>query len=169
MRKPDLLRAAIRALNPWCQTNPENMLVSVTEATIVATGEQSASWEYRYVIEVLLMDFPGNVDAITLPILNWARVNQPDLLFNPDVRREGIKMQAQLINTDELGNEITPVHDVLFSIRATEAIIVTQDSSGNPVTTHRDEPDYSALFGESGTAWDIVFRGTIADGGERDE
>lgn len=158
MRKADLLRAAIRDNCEWCRINPESLLVSVSKAQIVASGELSASYEYRYTLEVLLMDFPGEPDEIIIPILVWARKNQPELIFNPDTRNSGITMEAQLLNTDEMGQKITPVADILFSVKATEAVIVTLDPEGKPIPTHRDEPDYSSLYGISETAWDVVFK-----------
>ncbi|GAA3911780.1 phage tail protein [Gibbsiella dentisursi] len=162
MRKADLLRAAIRKNNAWCRTNPENLQISIPECLIVATGEMSASFEYRYTLQVLLLDFPGDLDEITLPILAWARVHQPELIYNPDVRKDGIRMEADIINTDEMGNAIPPVADIRFSIRATEAVIVNLDENGVPVITHRDEPDYSALLGLGATAWDVVFEDMVS-------
>lgn len=162
MRKADLLRAAIRKNSAWCRTNPENLQISIPECRIVATGEVSASFEYRYTLQVLLLDFPGDLDDITLPILAWARVYQPELIFNPDERKDGIRMEADIINTDEMGNAISPVADIRFSIRATEAVIVTAGENGVPIITHRDEPDYSSLLGIGPTAWDLVFEDMVS-------
>ena len=71
MKKAELLRAALTAGNAWCKANPEQITVWVEKGhiQIEATGE--ASFMYHYTIQVLAMDFPGQVDDLMLPLLAW--------------------------------------------------------------------------------------------------
>ena len=68
MKKAELLRAALIAGNTWCKANPELITVWVEKGhiQIEATGE--ASFMYHYTIQVLAMDFPGQIDDLMLPM-----------------------------------------------------------------------------------------------------
>ncbi|MDK1707012.1 phage tail protein [Serratia marcescens] len=147
MLKADKLRAQLTAAVPWLKQNPENLWVGIRKGTLVATGQASAAFEYRYQLEILVLDYPGDLDFLSAVILAWARVHQPDLIFNPDKRAREISFMA-----DILANRCA---DILYSMPTDEAVLVQTDASGKVTFNHRDEPDYAALMGESHTAWDL--------------
>ena len=72
MKKAELMRDALTRNNTWCKANPELFIVWVEKGhiQIEATGE--ASFMYHYTIQVLAVDFPGQIDDLMLPLLAWA-------------------------------------------------------------------------------------------------
>lgn len=82
---------------------------------------------YRYTIQVLAVDFPGQVDDLMLPIMAWVWHYQPDLLLNPDNNRK-VEFDADIISDD--------MADVLFKVPVWERVMV-ENVNGKPVATHR--------------------------------
>ena len=74
---------------------------------------------YHYTIQVLAMDFPGQVDDLILPLLAWVWQQQPDLLLNPDNNRK-VEFDADIVNDD--------VADILFKVPVWERVMVTDDN-----------------------------------------
>ncbi|CBW73728.1 Tail completion protein R [Mycetohabitans rhizoxinica HKI 454] len=54
------------------------MSVFIDQGTLVATGTRSPSFEYRYMLNVLILDYAGDADAIMVAIIEWVRAIQPD-------------------------------------------------------------------------------------------
>lgn len=108
---------------------------------IEATGE--ASFMYHYTIQVLAMDFPGQVDDLMLPLLAWVWQQQPDLLLNPDNNRK-VEFDAEIVNDD--------VADILFKVPVWERVMVTSES-GTPQAEHLAESRPRFNGGE----WETVF------------
>ncbi|WP_425249838.1 phage tail protein, partial [Enterobacter hormaechei] len=52
---------------------------------------------YVYPIQVLAMDFSGQLDDLMLPLLAWIWENQPDLLLNPDSNKK-IEFDADIVS-----------------------------------------------------------------------
>lgn len=53
---------------------------------IETTGE-TPTFVYRYTLVAFVMDFPGHIDELMLPLIVWLMHNQPDLLLNPEKTR----------------------------------------------------------------------------------
>ena len=157
MLKMDILRRRLNDAIPWVKRNPDQLDTRIRKGNIVASGRPGASFEYRYHLDVLVMDFPNDIDMLTLAILTWARDHQPDLIFNPDKRVREISFDADILDN---GNA-----DVLFSLPVSEAVTVTQDSNGNIKFKPHDEPDYRDLYGIGEGVWTINFDGTMTDDG----
>lgn len=144
MLKPDLLRQMISQHVPWLRENPDNLAVYLRKGRMVSTGQRAAAFEYHYTLEVLVMDYPESLDTISVPVLAWARLYQPDLLFNPDRQQNGITFEADILSNSTM--------DVLIQIQADEAVIVTRED-GEIVTRHRADPAPGPEIG----AWSLVF------------
>ncbi|EPQ5849843.1 TPA: phage tail protein [Klebsiella variicola] len=144
MKKAELMRDALTRNNTWCKANPELFIVWVEKGhiQIEATGE--ASFMYHYTIQVLVVDFPGQIDDLMLPLLAWAWQQQPDLLLNPDNNRK-VEFDADIINDD--------VADILFKVPAWERVMVTKDAFGKPKAEHLAESRPRFNGGE----WETVF------------
>lgn len=143
MKKAELLRDALIAGNTWCRANPEAITIWVEKGgiEIQATGE--SSFMYRYTIQALATDFPGNIDDLMLPLLGWAWKQQPDLLLNPDSNRK-IEFEADIISDDTA--------DILFRVPVWECVMVTM-ANGTATAEHLAE--YTPKFG--GGEWADVF------------
>ncbi|WP_269934797.1 phage tail protein [Serratia liquefaciens] len=143
MKKAELLRDALIASNQWCKANPDQFTVWVEKGhiEIQATGE--SSFMYLYPIQVLAMDFPGQLDDLMLPLLSWVWENQPDLLMNPDSNKK-IEFDADIVSDDSA--------DILLKVPVWERVMVTIEN-GKPVTKHLAES--KPRFG--GGDWQMVF------------
>lgn len=106
MLKTDSLREAMTRSCRWCQANPEKFTIFVESGNIETTGE-TPSFVYRYQMVMFVMDYAGELDDLTLPLLAWLSENQPQLLLNPE-RNQDIKFSA-VINDDDSA-------DLLFTL-----------------------------------------------------
>ncbi|MBF1996438.1 phage tail protein [Serratia symbiotica] len=130
MLKADSLRETLTRANKWCRANPEAFTVFVEEGNIETTGE-TPSFMYRYTLVLFVMNFAGDIDDFTLPLMAWLWHNQPDLLLNPEKNRD-IKFTT-LINNDDTA-------DILFEMPIRERVRVTLDENGIPRAEHLPEP-----------------------------
>ncbi|MGM3160476.1 phage tail protein [Dickeya undicola] len=142
MLKTDSLRDALTASNTWCRANPEAFTVFVEEGGIETTGE-TPSFLYRYSLVLFVMNFTGDIDDFTLPLMAWLWQNQPDLLLNPQKNRE--VTFTTLINNDDSA-------DILFEIPVRERVRVTRDDNGILGAEHLPEPRPRL----TGGVWDTV-------------
>ncbi|EIW9279092.1 phage tail protein [Klebsiella pneumoniae] len=143
MKKAELLREALIAANTWCKANPELITVWVEKGSIEAQATGEPSFMYHYTIQVLAVDFPGQVDDLMLPIMAWVWHYQPDLLLNPDNNRK-VEFDADIISDD--------MADVLFKVPVWERVMV-ENVNGKPVATHLAEDRPRINGGE----WEVVF------------
>ncbi|HFQ8755099.1 TPA: phage tail protein [Klebsiella pneumoniae] len=143
MKKAELLREALIAANTWCKANPELITVWVEKGSIETQATGEPSFMYRYTIQVLAVDFPGQVDDLMLPIMAWVWHYQPDLLLNPDNNRK-VEFDADIISDD--------MADVLFKVPVWERVMV-EIVNGKPVATHLAEDRPRINGGE----WEVVF------------
>ncbi|HFU8487397.1 TPA: phage tail protein, partial [Escherichia coli] len=86
---------------------------------------------YRYQMVMFVMDYAGELDDLTLPLLAWLSENQPQLLLNPE-RNQDIKFSA-VINDDDSA-------DLLFTLPLRERVRITRNSQGTPQAEHLPEP-----------------------------
>lgn len=154
MLKADRLRNIMMTAVPWLRENPEQLLICARKGNIVATGQLSPSFEYRYKLEALVMDYPGDLDVLSIAILSWAQKHEPELIFNPQTRTEGITFEADILSND--------CADILFGIATTDAVVVTREENGTLTPHPRDEPDYSVLFGTESGPWELVVSDEMA-------
>ncbi|HHZ7104143.1 TPA: phage tail protein [Klebsiella pneumoniae] len=143
MKKAELLREALIAANTWCKANPELITVWVEKGSIETQATGEPSFMYHYTIQVLAVDFPGQVDDLMLPIMAWVWHYQPDLLLNPDNNRK-VEFDADIISDD--------MADVLFKVPVWERVMV-ENVNGKPVATHLAEDRPRINGGE----WEVVF------------
>lgn len=151
MKKAELLRQFISDAVPYLQANPHTLMVYTRQLSAAATATTVAAFEYRYTLEVLVMDYPGDIDSLTVPIIAWARRYQPDLLLNPDRRRQGFAAEVDL-----LGNATM---DILFKIPVDEAAVVTGDLASGFSVEHRAHAMPSPEIGPD--AWGLVVSGAM--------
>jgi hypothetical protein len=132
MNKPGSLRAAIAAAVPDLEANPDKFLVFADEGGIAATGTKSLSFEYRYTLNMILMDYAGDADTVMIALLAWVKRNQPELVHNFDKQKDGITFEV-----DHLNNTTC---DLSIKLRLTESVKVTTGPDGTHTAFHLDEP-----------------------------
>lgn len=135
MKKPNSLRdhllSAIRELN----RDPDRMLIFVDEGKIRCTMSSGLSFEYEYKLNLLLTDYAGELDAVMIPLFDWIRTNQPELMANLDKNKDSFKFEAVLQNNDAV--------DLELSIPLTERVIVKRLDDGTLDIKFPDEPQYT--------------------------
>lgn len=147
MLKADSLRDTLTHSIPWCRANPEAFTVFVEAGHIETTGE-APSFMYSYTLVLFVMNFAGDIDDFTLPLLAWLWHNQPALLLNPEKNRQ--IAFTTLINNDDTA-------DILFEMPISERVKVTLDAHGIPRAEHLPEPRPRLHVRQGG--WGDLFEG----------
>ena len=73
MLKPASLREHLTAALPQLRRDPEKLVVFIAGGGLHSTLTQSLSFEYRYTLRLLLLDYAGHADAVMAPLLIWLR------------------------------------------------------------------------------------------------
>jgi hypothetical protein len=131
MIKPASLRAALVAAIPSLATDPDRLNVFIDQGSIAATGTKTPSFEYRYVVNALVLDFAGDSDLVMIAIVEWARANQPDLVTNVDARSNGVTFEVDILNNSTV--------DLSIKMQLTESVAVSTDASGKRTIRHVDD------------------------------
>ena len=154
MRKPASLRAHLTAASPELQRNPDKLAIYVREGHLVAAGAATLSFEYRYTLTAVLLDYAGQADAIMVPLLAWLRVNQVEILENPALREKSVRFEVEYLNKESV--------DIQIEIDLTEAVAVAPRDEAAPAGSPRrydiayvDEPARSGALqkAERWEAW----------------
>lgn len=144
MKKLDELRAAIVVALPDLADTPDAFLVFADQGAIVATTGKTKDFEYRYTANLILTDFGGDPDSLMFSVMEWARVNQRELLENNELNKTAIGFEV-----DQLTNSTA---DVSIKLNLTESVRVTFDDDNKPTFEHKAEeiPEWekSGLFAE---------------------
>lgn len=158
MLKPNSLRAHLEAASPWLKDRPESLTVFVSNGTMNATGAESLSFEYRYTLNVIALDYAGHPDALMVPLLAWVRRHQPDLVENAQKRERGIRFEAEHLNAQ--------TYDLAIEIDLSERVIVKliepaeQDGTKRWEVTHAPEPEHVGHVTEP-QEWAAVLEGEV--------
>lgn len=130
MLKPDRLRELLTQTLSHFAHNPDKLILQFDAGQIHATGANSHSFEYAYNLEIIAVDFPFHPNIFFVPILEFLRIEQQELLFNPD-RRGEIKFEIDRNNQQ--------TYDIFISLPLTERVIVREEN-GNYTAKHANEP-----------------------------
>lgn len=148
MKKPASLRAALVAALPALATDPDKLLVFIDQGSIASTFVPGGSFEYSYVLNVILTDYAGDPALVMVPLLMWVRVNQSDLMDNPDRRADGITFEADILDNAKV--------DLSLKLRLTERVVVKPIGDGQLEITHPDEPQPEAQL--TAGHWQLYIR-----------
>ncbi|CAI1055508.1 P2 phage tail completion protein R (GpR) [Serratia quinivorans] len=132
MLKPQQLRAELTNCLQWLQRNPENLQVRVPGGNIASTLATSLSHEYSYTLNLLFLDYTGDLDLIVVPIQAWLRENQPDIMATPEKRRTGFTFATDFNNDGS--------YDFSVSLQLTERVVVSEQDGGALHVKHLPEP-----------------------------
>jgi len=129
--KPQSLRDLLTSALPELAQNPDRMLVFIDAGSVVSTLAPGRSFEYRYTLNMIITDFAGHPDAVMVPLLDWIRVNQPELLAN-DKRRGEIAFDVDVLANDKV--------DMDIKLPLTERVGVHAGADGVLTIEHYPEP-----------------------------
>lgn len=144
------LRQHLAAAVPTLARDPEKFLVLASAGRITSTGTASLSFEYAYTAQLYALDYAGHADAVIVPLLAWAKRNQPELFANPDRWPQGIRFTAEYLTTDTI--------DLAVEIDLTERVVVGPRAGAQPgalQAEHLPEPPQigAVLQAEHWTLW----------------
>lgn len=134
MKKPDSLRSHILAAVKELQRDPERMLIFTDKGNVRCTGATGLSFEYIYDLNFILTDFAGELDAVMIPLLDWVRVNQSELLMNSDKNKEAFKFETVILDNGTV--------DLSLTFPVTERVIVKRQDDGTLKVSFPKEPQY---------------------------
>ncbi|GGY03814.1 phage tail protein [Paludibacterium paludis] len=136
MQKPASLRAALEAALPSLRGNPDRMLMFI-ESGKIAAGMGKPSFEYRYTVSIVLMDFAEHPDTVMIPILQWLRVNQPSVLQSGENSAKAIQFEAEILNHETI--------DLHLKVELSECVKVDVQN-GTATATHLPEPQLATTL-----------------------
>lgn len=118
MLKPNSLRKALTDAVPVLRSNPDMLRVFIDSGNNVATLARSLSYEKRYTLNIVVMDFTDDIDLLFVPVMAWLRVNQPDIMTTDEGEKKGFAWYADINNDSSL--------DVSISLLLTERTLVKE-------------------------------------------
>ena len=134
MKKPDSLRAHILSAVKELQRDPDRMLIFTDKGNIRCTGAKGLSFEYVYDLNFILTDYAGELDAVMIPLLDWVRINQSELLMNLEKSKDAFKFETVILNNGTV--------DLSLTLPLTERVIVKRQDNGTLDITFPQEPQY---------------------------
>lgn len=148
MLKPASLRDHLTAALPELSRDPDKLSVFIDRGTLVSTFAPGFSFEYSYTLRLIFTDYAGHPDAVMVPLLEWIRRHQSELLANPD-RRGSIAFEADLLSNDLVDLEIR--------LPLTERVGVHAREGGGFNVEHYPEPELEQPF-PSPMNWQLYLR-----------
>lgn len=131
MIKPQSLRDLLASALPDLARDPDRLLIFIDRGSVVSTLAPGRSFEYRYTLNLIITDYAGHPDAVMVPLLDWIRVNQPELLAN-DKRRGEIAFEVDVLANDKV--------DMDIKLPLTERVGVHAGADGALTIEHYPEP-----------------------------
>lgn len=146
MLKPASLRAALECALPELAANPDRLILYIDEGRIHSRYGDSLSFEYRYRLNLVLLDYAHHASAAIVPLLAWLRVNQPELGLNPDLADGAVTFEAEILNHSSM--------DFAIRLQLSERVIVTTNhDTGETTARHVGEPEFNPACGP----WELIF------------
>lgn len=134
MKKPASLRAYLTDATPELRDAPDKLTIFVENGNIVASATASLSYEYRYTLKLIVLDYASAPDAIIVPLLAWLKVNQIDIFDNTANRQRAIRFNAELLNQETV--------DLSIEVDVSERVLVTMANSSELPTNQRYDVIY---------------------------
>lgn len=132
MKKPNQIRNVIEQANPFLKKNPDLLHLFIDKGHIISTGATSLSFEYRYTLNIIITDYAEDLAKIIIPILAYLKINQPEMLENPNKREEAFKFEIDINNNNTL--------DLSLELTLTERVIQRKLNNGEVQLHYADEP-----------------------------
>lgn len=134
MKKPDSLREHMINAVKELQRDPERMLIFTDKGNVRCTLANGLSFEYVYDLNFILTEYAGELDAVMIPLLDWIRINQHELLVNLEKSKDAFKFETVLLDNNTV--------DLSLTFPLTERVIVKRQDNGTLDVNFPDEPQY---------------------------
>jgi hypothetical protein len=121
MRKAADLRDYLAGAVPSLEKNPDRLVVYIPKGAI-ACRAGSLSFEWRYDVEITVIEFADHPDTLIVPLLAWISLHQPDLLQNPERADSAIRFEAEVVDHDKA--------DVQLTVSLSERVVVRAKADG---------------------------------------
>lgn len=136
MKKPESLRTHMLNAVTELKRDPDRLLIHTENGKIRCLMSNGLSFEYEYELSFILTEYAGELDAVMIPLLNWVRVNQSELLVNLEKNKNAFKFETVLLDNSKV--------DLALTIPITERVIVKRQPDGQLNISFPDEPQYEA-------------------------
>lgn len=143
MIKPDSLRQAIAATVPELARDTERLLMWIDQGKLRSHQTKTFGFEYRYTLNLTILDFAGEPSAVMIAVLAWLRTNQPDLLA---VNQDAFDFEADILDNKSV--------DLALTIELSEQVACIAREDGGFDLQHMTEPN--PLFGDDFAPGDIT-------------
>lgn len=134
MKKLESLRTHMLNAVKELQRDPERMLIFTEKGNVRCTLANGLSFEYVYDLNLILTEYAGDLDAVMIPLLDWVRVNQHELLVNLEKSKDAFKFETVVLDNGTV--------DLALTLPLTERVIVKRNDDGTLNVSFPDEPQY---------------------------
>lgn len=134
MKKPEFLRQTLIKKVPYLHAYPGTLSMSAEKGVVIATTTKSLSFEYNYVLNLTISYYTGDLNFLIVPLLQWIRKNQPDLMTNPELRKTGFTFSVDTFSQDAT--------NIKIGLKLTERVLVRENGE-NLTVEDLPEPETS--------------------------
>ncbi|MCK3658559.1 phage tail protein [Pasteurellaceae bacterium Pebbles2] len=135
MKKLNQLRNVFEQSDPFFIENPDKLQLFIEDGKILRTGTENLSFEFEYNLNIIITDYPNDIAQLTVPLLAYLQINQPELFQHPNLRDKAIRFLPDFNNNNTA--------DILFEINAmTERVVVKQQDEHNVIIDYKPEPTW---------------------------
>jgi len=151
MYKPQNLRSYLLQASSELARDPDKLHLFVDEGRVVATATPGLSFEYHYVLNLIVTDIGLDLDLIFVPLLAWMRVHQRDAFALPAASQRGIRFEVDMTSATTL--------DLSIRLALTERTLVHRRDGGHLEVTHAAEPQLKPPFEDA--RWQLHKEGQV--------
>ncbi|GGZ02741.1 phage tail protein [Novosphingobium colocasiae] len=127
MDKLNSLRAAVTAVLPELEKNPDKLRLWIERGAAKCRGTATEAFGFEFQASVLVVEMTTDIAVLMLAVFRWCRVNQPDLLAP---QSPGVTFDAEILDNGSA--------DVLLQIPLTQNATVL---NGGTAISWLAEPD----------------------------
>lgn len=133
MKKLNQIRKVLEKSNPFFLKNPDRLQLWIEDGKVIRTGTDNLSFYFEYSLNIVVTDYPDDIATLTVPILSYLQINQPELFQNKQLRESAVKFTPDFNNnnTADIHFEISPM---------TERVLVTDKKDDSVIIDYKPEP-----------------------------
>ncbi|MFN3944596.1 MAG: phage tail protein [Allosphingosinicella sp.] len=158
MNKHKSLKQLLHGAIPGIAANPEKLQMFVDEGGPITQPSPSLYFEQRYRLNIVLLEFTGDLNLVFVPLLAWIHAHQPDLIERRDRGGKPFEWKADVLDGDAF--------DLSIDIELSERVKVERRPNGGFEVTYLPEPEREDPFGGP-HPWTLFGRDIVAGSEER--